>query len=94
MGRYAGQRGFNSAPGVFCVICRTPRARYLSVFAMLIPLIIYMYYVVIEAWCLGYAYHYLTGSLMKGDDADALKGDVLALICERCRRILVLRPGR
>ncbi len=71
MGRYAGQRGFNSAPGVFCVICRTPKARYLSVFAMLIPLIIYMYYVVIEAWCLGYAYHYLTGSLMKGDDAAA-----------------------
>jgi hypothetical protein len=22
------------------------------------------------------------------------EGDVLALICERCRRILVLRPGR
>lgn len=71
MGRYAGQRGFNSAPGVFCVVCRTPKARYLSVFAMLIPLIIYMYYVVIEAWCLGYAYHYLTGDLMKGDDAEA-----------------------
>lgn len=74
MGRFAGQRGFHSAPGIFSVICRTPKARYLSVFALLIPLVIYMYYIVIEAWCLGYAYHYLTGSLMKGSDADAYGG--------------------
>ncbi len=71
MGRYAGLRGFHSAPGVFSVVCRTPKARYLSVFALLIPLVIYMYYVVIEAWCLGYAFHYLTGGLMKGNDTEA-----------------------
>jgi SNF family Na+-dependent transporter len=71
MGRYGGLRGFNSAPGVLSVICRTAKARYLGVFALLIPLIIYMYYVVIEAWCLGYAYHYLTGTLMMGNDSDA-----------------------
>jgi SNF family Na+-dependent transporter len=33
---------------------------------MLIPLVIYMYYVVIEAWCLGYAYDYLVGNLPLG----------------------------
>ncbi len=68
MGRYAGTRGFNSAPGVFAVACRSPRARYLSVFALLIPLVIYMYYIVIEAWCLGYAFHYARGTLMLGSD--------------------------
>ncbi len=26
MGRYAGLRGFNSAPGIFSVVCRTPKA--------------------------------------------------------------------
>ncbi|TWU11024.1 sodium-dependent transporter [Allorhodopirellula heiligendammensis] len=71
MGRFAGLRGFHSAPGVFSVVCRTPKARYLSVFALLIPLVIYMYYIVIEAWCLSYAWSYLTGDLMLGADPDA-----------------------
>ncbi len=64
MGRYAGVRGFHSAPGIFSVICKTNKARYLGSIALLMPLIIYMYYVVIEAWCLGYAISYLDGSLM------------------------------
>lgn len=63
MGRYGGTRGFNSAPGIFSVICRDNRARYFGSLALLIPLVIYMYYVVIEAWCLGYAWYYLTGVL-------------------------------
>ena len=71
MGRYAGVRGFNSAPGIFSVIWRNPLAKYFGGLALLIPLIIYMYYVLIEAWCLGYAIHYLTGDLMKGPDAEA-----------------------
>ncbi len=66
MGRYGGVRGFNSAPGVFTTIWRNPLAKYLGSIALVIPLIIYMYYVVIEAWCLGYAWYYLTGELMKG----------------------------
>ncbi len=64
MGRYGGVRGFHSSPGIFSVICKTPKARYLGTIGLLIPLIIYMYYVVIEAWCLGYAISYLDGSLM------------------------------
>lgn len=71
MGRYAGTKGFNSAPGVFTVIWRNPLAKYFGGLALLIPLVIYMYYVLIEAWCLGYAISYLTGDLMKGPDAQA-----------------------
>jgi NSS family neurotransmitter:Na+ symporter len=71
MGRYGGTRGFNSAPGIFTVIWRNPLAKYLGGLALLIPLVIYMYYVVIEAWCLGYAWYYLTGGLMKGSDPAA-----------------------
>ncbi|NIL97562.1 MAG: sodium:calcium symporter [Planctomycetales bacterium] len=66
MGRYAGIRGFNSAPGIYTVIWRNPAAKYLGGLALLIPLVIYMYYVLIEAWCLGYALNYLTGDLMIG----------------------------
>jgi SNF family Na+-dependent transporter len=68
MGRYGGTKGFNSAPGVFTVIWRHPLAKYFGSLALLIPLVIYMYYVLIEAWCLGYALNYLTGDLMVGTD--------------------------
>jgi SNF family Na+-dependent transporter len=63
MGRYGGLRGFNSAPGIFSVIWRNRFAKYFGGLALLIPLVIYMYYVLIEAWCLGYAIHYLTGDM-------------------------------
>jgi len=69
MGRYAGVRGFNSAPAIYTVIWRNRISKYFGSLAVLIPLVIYMYYVLIEAWCLGYAINYLTGSLMLGSDA-------------------------
>lgn len=68
MGRYGGVRGFNSAPGIFGVIWRRPIAKYFGMPALLIPLIVYMYYVVIEAWCLAYAWNYLTGDLLLGSE--------------------------
>ncbi|GMQ80186.1 MAG: sodium-dependent transporter [Planctomycetia bacterium] len=71
MGRYGGVHGFNSAPGIFSLIWRNPVAKYLGAPALLIPLVIYMYYVVIEAWCLGYALHYLNGDLMMGSNGQA-----------------------
>jgi len=71
MGRYGGSQGFNSAPGIFGVLWRRPVAKYFGALALLIPLVIYMYYVVIEAWCLGYAWHYATGDLMLGSDPQA-----------------------
>ena len=71
MGRYGGSRGFNSAPGIFGVLWKRPIAKYFGALALLVPLVIYMYYVVIEAWCLGYAWHYATGDLMLGSDPQA-----------------------
>ncbi|MCA9114308.1 MAG: sodium-dependent transporter [Planctomycetaceae bacterium] len=71
MGRYGGTCGFNSAPGIYSVIWRNRCAKYFGAIALLLPLVIYMYYVLIEAWCLGYAIQYLTGDLMLGPDAVA-----------------------
>ena len=68
MGRYAGTRGFNSAPGIFSVIWQNPVAKYFGSIALLIPLIIYMYYVLIESWCLLYALDYLTGAIYQRGD--------------------------
>lgn len=63
MGRYGGQRGFNSSPGIFNLIWRHPAAKYLGIIGVIVPVVIYMYYVYIEAWCLGYALNFLRGEL-------------------------------
>ncbi|MGJ8653153.1 MAG: sodium-dependent transporter [Opitutaceae bacterium] len=63
MGRLGGQAGFNSSPGIFNYITRKPAFKYLGIIGVLIPVIIYMYYVYIEAWCLGYAVNFLAGNM-------------------------------
>ncbi|HEY5792438.1 MAG TPA: sodium-dependent transporter [Chthoniobacterales bacterium] len=74
MGRYGGVRGFNSTPGIFRLIWKSPLAPYVGVLGLIVPVMIYMYYVFIEAWCLGYAWNYLAGSLSLGKSADAYGG--------------------
>lgn len=66
LGRYGGARGSNSAPGVFAAVSKRPRASYLGALGVMVPVIIYMYYVLIEAWCLRYAWGYLTGTIDLG----------------------------
>ena len=68
MGRFGGRKGYNSAPAIFGVLGGRSGYRYIGVLGVLIPLMIYMYYVLIEAWCLGYAWSYLTGTIDLGQD--------------------------
>ncbi len=63
MGRYGGARGYNSSPGIYRTIWRHKAAPYFGVLSMIIPVMIYMYYVYIEAWCLAYATRYLFGRM-------------------------------
>lgn len=63
MGRQGGKLGFNSCPGIFNILTKNPAFKYLGVIGVLIPIIIYMYYVYIEAWCLGYAVNFFAGNL-------------------------------
>lgn len=71
MGRYGGAHGHNSSPGIYRAIWRHPAAPYFGVLAMVIPVIIYMYYVYIEAWCLAYSLRYLTGGMHVGAHPNA-----------------------
>jgi SNF family Na+-dependent transporter len=66
MGRYGGRWGFNSAPGIFSVLWRNRFSKYFGVLGLLIPVIIYMYYVYIESWCLAYACYYGSGAMELG----------------------------
>ncbi|MCX7723307.1 MAG: sodium-dependent transporter [Verrucomicrobiae bacterium] len=71
LGRYAGQMGFHSSPGILHAITRHPAGKYIGVLGVIIPVIIYMYYVYVEAWCLGYVVFFLTGKLDLGNDVAA-----------------------
>jgi NSS family neurotransmitter:Na+ symporter len=68
MGRYGGAHGHNSLPGIFRVVWRNKISPYLGSFGLLIPVAIYMYYVYIEAWCLGYAWKFATGAMALGSN--------------------------
>ncbi len=63
LGRQGGSLGFRSSPGIFHALLKKPYGKYLGVIGFIIPVMIYMYYVYIEAWCLGYALNAATGKL-------------------------------
>ncbi len=63
MGRKGGQSGFNSCPGIMGLISGHPAGKWLGIIGVVVPVIIYMYYVLIEAWCLGYATNFLLGNM-------------------------------
>jgi NSS family neurotransmitter:Na+ symporter len=68
MGRYGGRKGFRSAPAILGVVGKGAIARYFGVLGLLIPLVIYMYYVLIESWCLRYCFEYLFNGDPLGTD--------------------------
>lgn len=63
MGRKGGLAGYHSSPGIFHAIIRHPAGKYLGLLGFIVPVMVYMYYVYIEAWCLGYALNAATGNL-------------------------------
>jgi neurotransmitter:Na+ symporter, NSS family len=72
LGREGGRRGFHSTAGIFHALLGRPWARYLGVIGFFTPVVIYMYYVYVEAWCLGYAVNALIGGLsVEGKDYGA-----------------------
>ena len=63
MARHGGNKGFHNGAAILGIAGRGRIARYFGILAILIPMVVYMYYVYIEAWCLRYAWEYLTGGM-------------------------------
>ena len=63
MGRYGGDKGYHSSPGIFRSLWKWKGSPYFGFLGLLVPVGIYMYYVFIEALCLYYAYLYLVNGL-------------------------------
>jgi NSS family neurotransmitter:Na+ symporter len=61
LGRLGGRFGQNSAPGIMFAIWRRSPAKLLGALSLLIPVAIYMYYILLEAWCLDYCLFFIRG---------------------------------
>lgn len=61
MGRLGGRFGQNSAPGIMYAIWRRSPGKLLGALSLLIPVAIYMYYILLEAWCLEYCIAFVQG---------------------------------
>jgi NSS family neurotransmitter:Na+ symporter len=60
-GRFGGHQGHGTMPGIFGLLWRHPYAKYLGVIGLLLPITIFIYYVYVESWTLGYSIFSLTG---------------------------------
>ncbi|RJP40655.1 MAG: sodium:calcium symporter [Phycisphaerales bacterium] len=63
MGRLGGRFGQNNGPGIMYAIWRAAPAKFVGALTLLIPVVVYTYYVIVEAWCLGYAIEFFTGGM-------------------------------
>lgn len=61
IGRMGGQHGHGSTPGMFALLWRRPAAKYLGALGVFLPLVIVVYYNVIESWTLAYMWFSATG---------------------------------
>lgn len=63
IGRHGGQEGHGSLPGMFDVLGDRKKkwAKYLGVFGLIIPLIVFIYYTYVVSWMLGFSFFSVTG---------------------------------
>lgn len=61
MGRYGGQHGHGTTPGIFALMWHHPLAKYLGVLGVFLPIGVVIYYLYIGSWTLGYSVFALMG---------------------------------
>jgi len=67
MGKLGGRLGYHSCPAILGLLGGRREWHYVGVLGLMMPTIVYMYYVVLESWCLAYAWYYLFGWVDLGD---------------------------
>lgn len=63
LGREAGARGVHAAPQIMRLLTGRKESQYAGVLGTLVCLGVYMYYMCVESWCLGYFVNSLLGNL-------------------------------
>jgi NSS family neurotransmitter:Na+ symporter len=74
LGRYGGQYGHGTMPGIFQLLWRNPAAKYLGVIGLLLPITVFIYYLCVESWTLGFAFFSLIGKYNGATTQEAMGG--------------------
>ena len=74
MGRFGGSRGHGTMPGIFQFLWRHPAAKYFGVIGLLLPITIFIYYMVVESWTLGFSFFSLIGRYNGATTQEAMGG--------------------
>ncbi len=74
MGRFGGNQGHGTMPGIFQLLWRHPAAKYFGVIGLLLPITIFIYYVVVESWTLGFSFFSLIGKYNGATTQEAMGG--------------------
>ncbi|HAU38441.1 MAG TPA: sodium:calcium symporter [Phycisphaerales bacterium] len=75
IGRFGGGFGHSTAPGAFHTMANKNRfVKYFGVIGIFGPIVIYIYYVYIESWLLGYSVFAATGMYSDCTTKEAIKG--------------------
>src|SRR5690606_12388651 len=72
VGRYGGERGHGSTPGMFQALWKHPVAKYLGVLGLFMPIVVLIYYCYIESWTLAWTFFSSTGQT-QGLDQDGMR---------------------
>ena len=76
IGRYGGNKGHCSAPGMFEALTGPRRkwAKYLGALGLVIPMIVFTYYTYVVSWMLAMSFFSLTGSFFGLGEVDMMRG--------------------
>ncbi|EMY76062.1 sodium:neurotransmitter symporter family protein [Leptospira weilii serovar Ranarum str. ICFT] len=76
MGRMGGRTG-HSAPFLFKSFLSGFPLRIVGAIGITIPILIYVYYVFIEAWCLAYSFEFLTGQIQFNANGNTPQSEII-----------------
>ena len=83
MGRLGGRYGQNNGPGIMFALWRRAPAKGIGTLTLIIPMLVYMYYVLLEALCLRYSLEFFSGGFAEtfgsagGDAGAATTADIV-----------------
>ena len=61
IGRLGGARGQNNGPGIMAALTNSFFGRITGALTLVVPMVVYMYYVLLEALCLRFSYEFFSG---------------------------------
>lgn len=68
LGKIGGRLGVHSCPAILGRLGGHRAWRYVGALSLVMPTVVYVYYVVVESWCLAYAWGYLFGTIDLGSN--------------------------